>query len=95
MPLYCALLEQRFQNVGVVCADYVGGSTVAIKLRGDFLKDGSLRPEQAHAKRPVVDKVPNQKEGDELRVEPDIEAIAADALVLGLGLAKSVEFVEL
>lgn len=87
IPLYCSLLEKRFENIGVICADYVGGESVGIKLRGDMLRSGPLRPESAHARQPI-----GRSESGELIVATNLEAIASDALFLGLGLVKNVQF---
>lgn len=87
VPLYVSLLEERFGGVAVVCADYVGGSAVGLKMRGPAMQPGPLRPEGAHASQPLK---LNGVEG--LVVGPDLAAVAADALALGAGLVEKVQY---
>ena len=86
LPLYVSLLEERFGGVAVICADYVGGSAVGLKLRGPALQNGPLRPEAAHATQPVG------VGEDGLILGPDFVAIAADAMALGAGLVEKVQY---
>ncbi|KAL4542017.1 hypothetical protein Ndes2526B_g06504 [Nannochloris sp. 'desiccata'] len=91
VPLYVSLLEDRFGAVAVPCADYLGGTSVGLKLRGPALQPGLLRPEAAHATKPLGGVVPKDFD-DSLVVVPDLEAVAADCLALGKGLVERVEF---
>jgi U3 small nucleolar RNA-associated protein 22 len=92
VPLYVSLLEDRFGAVAVPCADYLGGTSVGLKLRGPALQPtGNLRPEAAHATKPLDGVFPKSFD-ESLVVVPDLEAVAADCLVLGKGLVEKVEF---
>lgn len=88
VPLYVSLLEDRFASVAVVCADYLGGYAIGLKLRGPALTPGALRVEAAHALCPLS---PGVQHGD-LLVCGDVAAMAADAAALGPGLVESVEY---
>jgi U3 small nucleolar RNA-associated protein 22 len=92
VPLYVSLLEDRFGAVAVPCADYLGGTSVGLKLRGPALQPGGLRPEAAHATKPMEKGVFPKDFDDSLIVVPDLAAVAADCLVLGKGLVERVEF---
>jgi len=93
LPIYVSALEQRFEGVAVVCADYYGGSVVGLKLQGPALAAGALQPERAHALCPVGPAGGQTGSGGgELMVCADIAAIAADAAALGPGLVESVEY---
>lgn len=89
VPLYVSLLEERFGGVAVVCADYIGGSAVGLKMRGPAMQPGPLRPEGAHAAQPL-------RKGRDISgglvVGPDLAAVAADALALGAGLVEKVQY---
>jgi U3 small nucleolar RNA-associated protein 22 len=89
--LYVSLLEDRFGAVAVPCADYVGGTSVGLKLRGPALQPGSVRPEAAHATKPLDGVLPKDFD-DRLVVVPDLEAMAADCLGLGKGFVERVEY---
>lgn len=91
VPLYVTLLEERFGAVAVPCADYLGGTCVALKLKGPALHPGNVRPEAAHAMKPLNGVVPKDFD-DSLVVVPDLEAVAADCLELGKGLVERVEY---
>jgi U3 small nucleolar RNA-associated protein 22 len=89
VSLFVDLLEQRFADVAVVCADYVGGDAVGLKLKGPMLRLGPVKAETAHAQKPSG--AATTRGDTALIVCPDIEAMAADALSLGIGLAECAE----
>lgn len=86
LEMYVEQLMQRFGSVGVVCADYCGGSRVGIKLFGNILKPGPVRPEVAHVLKPEDS---NQRSH---RTVMDVVSIAEDAMSLGAGLVERVEY---
>jgi U3 small nucleolar RNA-associated protein 22 len=87
VELYVEQLMQRFSSVGVVCADYCGGARVGIKLFGNILKPGPVRPEVAHVLKPED----SRKQGSH-RTVMDVVSIAEDAISLGAGLVERVEY---
>lgn len=55
VPLLIEQLEQRFGELAVFCADYVGGAdVVAVKWRKPAFARAPLKPELAYALRPAV-----------------------------------------
>ena len=54
VPLFLALLEQRFGELAVFCADYTGGTVAAIKWRPAAFLQAPLRPALAHALCPLT-----------------------------------------
>lgn len=49
VPTFLALLERRFGELAVFCADYTGGTVAAIKWRPAAFLQAPLRPALAHA----------------------------------------------
>lgn len=86
VEIYVDRLKQRFSSIGVVCADYCGGSKVGIKLFGDIVTPGQVRPEVAHVLKPK-----KSNKGSFLTAI-DLENIAEDAINLGPGLVEFVEY---
>jgi U3 small nucleolar RNA-associated protein 22 len=48
LPLFTEQLQARLGDLAVCCADYVGGSVVALKWRAAAFAPTPLRPEAAH-----------------------------------------------
>ncbi|KAL4426966.1 hypothetical protein ABPG77_009527 [Micractinium sp. CCAP 211/92] len=53
LPPYTAQLQRRLGDLAVACADFVGGSVVALKWRAAALAPAPLRPEAAHLACPA------------------------------------------
>ncbi len=53
LPPYTAQLQHRLGDLAVACADFVGGSVVALKWRAAALAPAPLRPEAAHLACPA------------------------------------------
>lgn len=53
LPPFTEQLARRLGDLAVCCADYIGGSMVALKWRPAAFAPASLRPEQAHLACPA------------------------------------------
>ena len=77
VPLFCSMLEERFGEVAVFCADYVWGGYIGIKWKPLHI---GLKPEIAHCLLP---------KGDSFVLH--VDGVIADMLELGAGLVERVE----
>lgn len=53
LPRFTARLQRRLGDLAVACADFVGGTVVALKWRAAALGPAPLRPEAAHLACPA------------------------------------------